>query len=103
MNFNLTDKMMLGELFLLSAAYALALDWWKQHYPESYDDLTWLQVAIGVGLVLLAALALLDLAAWLRIAAAFAVAGLPIVARSVINYSRRRRECNGHYEGGRDE
>lgn len=105
MNFNIATYLTLGTLFFTSVAYAIGLNWWQAHYPESFDDLTWLQVVIGVGFVLLGLLAMLDLLPWLRTTTAFAVASLPIIARSVINYSRRRRQTNGYFEqrGGNRE
>jgi hypothetical protein len=87
-------------LFLASVGYARALQWWSGHYPESFDDLTWLTVVVGVGYVLLGLRVLLSLDAWLRVCSAFAVACLPIIARSVWNHARNRRLVNSRLERG---
>lgn len=94
MIFTSSDWLVFVALALVSLAYALALQWWSRQYPESFDDLTWLTVVVGVGYILVGLAFVLDLAAWLRVCAAFAFACLPIIARSVINHARRRREAN---------
>ena len=99
MDFCLLDWLVFGGLFVLSVAYAFVLQWWATRWPESFDDLTWLTVVIGVGYVLIALGCLLELGAWLRVCGAFAFACVPIIARSVVNHARRRREANGYLEG----
>jgi len=96
--FSPTDQNVFFVLFLASIFYAVILELWFRQWPESFDDLTWLTVVIGVGYVLLALLYLIPLEEWLKVAAAFFAASLPIIARSVINVSRRRREANHELE-----
>lgn len=81
-------------LFCFSGAYALILQWWSRNYPESFDDNTWLTVVIGVGYVLLHLAGIMPFTYWLQVAAAFLVASLPIIGRSIYNHARHRRETN---------
>jgi formate-dependent nitrite reductase membrane component NrfD len=82
----------------LGVAYALLLQCWMRRYPESFADNTYLQVVGGVGYVVIASAFVLDLAAWLRVCGLFAAACPPIIARSLLNAARRRRETNGYLE-----
>jgi hypothetical protein len=85
------DKMTLiyATLGMAATLYAVALETpigkWLTH------ERTWITVAAGNGLVLVALFFLLDTAAWWRCLAAFAVAGAPVIVRSLINDWRRNR------------
>jgi hypothetical protein len=94
------DKQVFLALWLISVVYAIDLQIWSQKWPESFADNTYMTVVIGVGYVLLALGFLLSWEAWLRVCAAFFVACLPIVARSLVNHAKRRREANGFNEDG---
>ncbi len=100
MNLTYTDWLVGGGLLALSVVYAVGLQHWQRHFPESYDDLTWLTVVIGCGYVLLLLALVLPLEWWLRVCGAFFVACIPIIFRSVWNLSRRRRQANGRLERG---
>ena len=98
MSFSTVDEIVFVSLFILSVLYALVLQWWNGHYPESFDDNTWLTVVIGVGYVLLGLFFVLSVESWLRVCAAFFFASLPIIARSLVNAAHRRRAANRHVE-----
>ncbi len=53
------------------------------------DEFTWASVATGTGLVLLFLRFVLPASAWRKVATAFTVAGLPLIARSLVNRDRR--------------
>ncbi len=94
------DKQVFLALWLISVVYAVVLQVWSQKWPESFADNTYMTVVIGVGYVILALGFLLSWEAWLRVCAAFFFACLPIVARSLVNHAKRRREANGFNEDG---
>jgi hypothetical protein len=98
--FRLVDRQVYLALLLISVVYAIDLQIWSQKWPESFADNTYVTVVIGVGYVLLGLGFLLSWEAWLRVCAAFFVACLPIVARSLVNHAKRRREANGFNEDG---
>lgn len=85
-------------LCLTSCFYAPLLSLWQRRDPITFNDYTWLTVVIGVGYTLLWLRFLLPLRAWLRVCAAFFVAALPIIARSLhqnICRYRRFHQFNG--------
>lgn len=80
-------------LFAISVVYAIALHAWWKRYPQSFADLTWLQVVIGVGYVLLGLGFIIPLHDWLHVCAAFFFACLPIVFRSVFVSASNQRDA----------
>lgn len=77
--------------FVLGAvaiAYAFALN--SPAGKKIADEHTWLTVVIGTSLVLCALFFIMAFQDWLNILIAFAVAGTPMIARSLINKSRAR-------------
>ena len=80
-------------VFLLSGGYVPLLQLWYKRYPQSYESLTWFQVVIGVGYVLLGLGFILTLDVWLRVCAAFFFASIPIVIRSIFVHSRNQAEA----------
>lgn len=53
------------------------------------DEFTWASVTLGTGLVLFFLRSILSPSAWRKVAVAFTVAGLPLIARSLVNRDRR--------------
>ncbi|RPJ40090.1 MAG: hypothetical protein EHM35_00350 [Planctomycetaceae bacterium] len=77
--------------------YALLLEWSEREW-NFVSDFTWLTVIIGDSLVLVAlGIARPEWALWF--AAGFAVAGTPVVLRSLLNDSANRRELRRELEG----
>ena len=74
-------------LFAASFGYAALLN--TSEGRRFADDHTAESVAIGVALVLAALRFLLPLSVWRLVALAFAVAGVPIVGRSLVNRAYR--------------
>lgn len=69
-------------LAAVASLYATLLNTPKgRHFTDSHTTET---VIIGVGLVLSALRVILPAAAWRRVVAAFAVAGTPLVVRSLM-------------------
>ena len=93
-----TPAVVYGILFTVSIVYALILEYLKREYQESYDDLVWLMVVIGDGYVLLGLRVLFAAEEWLLICGAFAAAGAPIVARSLINIMQARKRLADRLE-----
>ena len=91
----------LAVLFLLSVLYALALTWAERRlwFVSSY---TWLAVVIGVAYTL-AGLAILDWRAAVLALAAFGVASVPMIARSIILDLAERAELREFLECRGDE
>jgi uncharacterized protein YebE (UPF0316 family) len=94
------DWLVLGALALASVLYVVLLQVWMRWYPESYRDNTWVMVFFGVVYVVVGLGFVLDWEAWLRVCAAFVAAGLPIIARSLVNAARRRHRANHYGEEG---
>ena len=74
-------------LGLLSTIYAIALQTERGKWLAT--DRTWYSVVAGCGMVLLMLLSVLPFDMWLRVVAAFFVAGLPMVIRSINNDWKR--------------
>lgn len=92
LNFTLIDWGVFGGIFLTSVGYAILLQKWQRYFPDSFDDLTWLQVVVGVGYVLLWLRLIIPLQYWLIICTAFFFACLAIVFRSIWNTAHQKRE-----------
>jgi hypothetical protein len=71
-------------LFMASCLYTVTLEWSERRW-RFVSRMTWLSVVLGTGMVLAALYALLSWDAWLLVALAFIVAGLPVVGRSLLN------------------
>lgn len=93
--FTLRDWLVFAALFLIGIGYARLLQLWWRRFPQSYEALTWLQVVVGVGYVLVGLGFVLPPEAWLRVAAAFFFACLAIVFRSVFIHSENQRAAEG--------
>lgn len=91
--FNRLDWIVYAVLFSISVIYAITLHVWWKHYPQSFAELTWLQVIIGNGYVLLGLAVTLPLHDWLHTCAAFFFASLPIVFRSVFVNAGNQRDA----------
>jgi hypothetical protein len=70
-----------------SIVYAIALN--TNAGKRFADDYTWASVVLGDSLVLAALWFILPTAHWLKAVLAFAVAGTPMVARSLVNRARK--------------
>jgi len=53
------------------------------------DDYTWASVVIGTGLVLAALWFIIPMEYWLKVVVAFVVAGIPMVARSLLSKAKK--------------
>jgi hypothetical protein len=93
--FTLRDWLVFAGLFVLSMVYAWLLQAWWRRYPQSYESLTWLQVIIGTGYVVIGLGFILPLEYWLKVCGAFFFACLAIVARSVFIHSVNQRDAEG--------
>jgi len=82
-------------IFVTSLAYAPILHWWQRMDPVGRYNNTWLATVIGCGYILLFLRAILDPKAWLRVCSAFFFGSIPIVARALIEQSRRNQKHNG--------
>ncbi len=91
--FSRADWSVFAGLFILSIIYAWLLQLWWRHFPQSYESLTWLQVVIGTGYVLIGLAFILPLEYWIRVCAAFFFACLAIIMRSVFLHSRNQRDA----------
>lgn len=91
----LSDWLVFGSLFILSIVYAGLLQLWWRRYPQSYDSLTWFQVVVGVGYVLIGLGFILPVEYWIRVCAAFFFACLAIVFRSIFIHSQNQRDAEG--------
>lgn len=91
--FDKSDLIVFGVLFLVGVPYAIALELWQRRFPQSFDALTWFQVVVGVGYVLLGLIFILPLEMWLRVSAAFFFACIPIITRSVSVHSLNQRDA----------
>jgi hypothetical protein len=74
-------------LALLSAIYAIALETERGKWLAT--ERTWVTVIIGCGIVLIVLLVVLPFESWLRVVAAFAIAGTPMAIRSLNNDWRK--------------
>jgi hypothetical protein len=91
--FDRLDWIVYAVLFVISVGYAIGLHAWWKRYPQSFADLTWLQVVIGVGYVILGLAVILPLHDWLHVCAAFFFASLPIIFRSVFVSASNQRDA----------
>lgn len=91
--FDRLDWIVYAVLFCVSMIYAVILHVWWKRYPQSFADLTWLQVILGVGYVLLGLGFIVPLHDWLHICAAFFFACLPIIFRSVFVSAGNQRDA----------
>lgn len=71
-----------GILFLAAIGYALLLNTKKG--KAFTDQYTWASVVVGVSLVLAALWFLVGQANWVWVVLAFVVAGVPMIARSLL-------------------
>ena len=78
-------------LFLASGLYAIGLQ--TRIGKRLCARRTWLTVIVGNTLVLAALYTLLSLESWLLCVGAFAIAGVPVVARSLYNELRDEAEA----------
>lgn len=101
--FTKTDWTIFVILFGISIVYAIILEFWFRTWPETFEELVWLLVVIGDGYVILALAQIVPVEFWLKICGAFFFASLPIIARSIIDVSRRRRDTNSHLEKYNDD
>jgi len=53
------------------------------------DDYTWASVVMGTGLALAALWFIIPIECWSKVVVAFVVAGIPMVARSLINKAQK--------------
>jgi hypothetical protein len=74
-------------LGIASIAYAFLLNTDKGKKLAS--EYTWASVVIGTGIVLLALWFLISHNSWLQVVISFVVAGSPMIARSLINKTRK--------------
>ncbi len=81
-------------LFIASIIYAFALNWVERHWPEVFDNHTWITVVIGCGYTIIGLAFILDEGTILLIFYAFVASGLPIVARSLIDEIVKKRDLN---------
>lgn len=73
-----------------AAAYAAYLN--TDAGKRFAQEYTWLSVVLGTVLVMVSLLGELDEESWNKVAAAFLVAGVPIIGRSLLNRARRASE-----------
>ncbi len=99
--FTTFDWLVFAGLFLLSVLYAWLLHLWWRYFPQSYEALTWLQVVIGTGYVLIGLAFVLPMEYWIRVCAAFFFACLAIITRSVFLHSRNQRDAEQPPRPGR--
>ena len=78
-----TEVVVFIALAAASIIYAIALN--TNAGKEFADDYTWASVVLGDLLILAALWFILPTAHWLKAVLAFAVAGTPMVARSLLN------------------
>jgi Trk-type K+ transport system membrane component len=90
--FTRTDLVVFAALFVGGIPYAVLLEVWRQRYPQSFEVLTWLQVMVGVGYVVIALAFILPLDYWLHVLFAFGFAAIPIIFRSVIIHAINQRD-----------
>ncbi len=80
-----------GYGLILGAIWGVVYAWFLQTRPAGRflaARYTWLTVVIGNGMCLLIARLVLGTTEWLTVCAIFTVAGLPIIARSLLNDQR---------------
>ena len=82
-----TDVTVFVALAAASIIYAIALN--TSAGKKFVDDYTWASVVLGDSLVLAALWFVVPTAHWLKAVLAFAVAGTPMVARSLLNRVRK--------------
>jgi hypothetical protein len=82
-----TDVVVFIALAAASIVYAIALN--TNAGRKFADDYTWASVVLGDSLVLAALWFILPAAHWLKAVLAFAVAGTPMVVRSLLNRARK--------------
>ena len=82
-----TDVTVFVALAAVSIIYAIALN--TNAGKKFVDDYTWASVVLGDSLVLAALWFVIPAAHWLKAVLAFAVAGTPMVARSLLNRVRK--------------
>jgi len=70
-----------------STAYAALLN--TRQGKKLADEYTWASVVIGTSLVLVMLQFILPKKHWEKVACAFTVAGIPMIARSLINKKKR--------------
>jgi hypothetical protein len=81
------DTVVYIALGAVSIIYAAALN--TGAGKRFVDDYTWASVVVGTALVLAAIWFIIPREYWLKAALAFAVAGIPMVARSLLNRARK--------------
>lgn len=86
----------LALLFLTSVLYAILLEWSERRFGF-VSAYTWLTVVVGVAYTL-GILALLSWQASVLALVMFAVSGVPIVGRSIINDMVQRNERMDYHE-----
>jgi hypothetical protein len=84
MNADIAAYVVLGIAAIL---YAIALN--TSAGKRFADEYTWASVVLGTSLVLAALWFIIPNEHWLKVALAFAVAGTPMVARSLLNRARK--------------
>ena len=90
--FTRTDLAVFVALFVISVPYAILLELWRRRFPQSFEALTWFQVVVGVGYVVVALAIILPIEYWLRVFGAFTFASLPIILRSVVIHAINQRD-----------
>lgn len=78
------DGLSIAGLVLSGTLYAVILEAVQQRW-QLVARRTWITVVIGNALILAWLLVLLPFRQWLKVAAAFAAAGSPVVARSILH------------------
>lgn len=91
---DVTRILAMAGLFLTSIEYVYVLYKWEKYLPDSYADLTWFQVVIGVGYTLLWMRPIIPLEWWIDVCTAFFFASIPIILHSVFVHALRRHEAN---------
>ncbi|MCP4709975.1 MAG: hypothetical protein GY869_15230 [Planctomycetes bacterium] len=77
-------------LGITSAAYAEALN--TDTGKEFADEYTWASVVAGTGLVLTILRFIIPREYWQKVVLAFVVAGIPMIARSLLNRAKMKEE-----------
>lgn len=91
-----------GALFITSVIYAFLLSFAARRIPELFDDFTWITVVIGVAYTVIIYSIRTNWTQFVELTFAFAVAGIPIIIRSIIIAVARLRRHNQVFNGKED-
>ena len=91
--FDTADWIVFLALFAMGAVYWVALDLWLKYWPDSYEELVWFQVVIGVFYVLFGVAFIIEDRAWIKVTIAFIFSSILIIIRSISITARNRREA----------